>query len=432
MSLEIPRLDLKEVRETILSDSIKGMRGNVAPFPLHKIGAQGWNVLREDLPLPLMVLKQSALKHNSELMQRYLQKRRIYLAPHGKTHMAPQLFDLQIAAGAWAITAATVNQIHVYRRFGVQRILMANQLLGRQNVRYVVEELNRDAAFEFYCLVDSADGVRSLAKLLRELKLRRRIRVLLEAGFCGGRTGVRTLEGARQVIRELRACSDVLGIAGVEAFEGIISLETAADGIDEINRVLKFVQNILFELIPEDLAGVDSIVLSAGGSAYFDVVASSFAEIESPFPKRIVLRSGCYLTHDSGIYEKQQECRTQRGWTDGQFRPALEVWSYVQSLPEPGLAILTMGKRDCAYDYSLPVPEKSYCPTKGQEPLSGCQITALNDQHAYLKYPAAKDLQLGDMISCGISHPCTAFDKWKFIPVVNDQYDVTDAIVTFF
>jgi len=173
----------------MLNDSIKGIPGGVEPFPLREISKQGWNVLREDLPLPLMVLKQDALRHNSELMQHYLQRCNLFLAPHGKTHMAPQLFDLQIAAGAWAITAATVSQIQIYRRFGVQRILMANQLFGRQNVLYIVEEINRDPKFEFYCLMDSADGVRYLAKMLRQCKLSRPIKVLLEAGFHGGRTG---------------------------------------------------------------------------------------------------------------------------------------------------------------------------------------------------------------------------------------------------
>lgn len=432
MALQTPRLALQEIRETILTGSLKGIPGNVIPFPLHELAAQKWNVLREDLPLPLMVLRHSALQHNSEVMRRYVQSRGIHLAPHGKTHMAPQLFDLQIADGAWAITAATASQIQVYRRFGVQRILMANQLLGRQNISYIVNELNRDPSLDFYCLVDSADGVRCLAQQLRDFHLRRRMNVLLEAGLSGGRTGVRTLDAARQLVRQLRADSDVLAISGVEIFEGIISAEANGDETVKVHNALNSVRCILSELTPSDFSGVDAVVLSAGGSAYFDLVPATFSGVEFPVPKRIVLRSGCYLTHDSGIYQSQQERRLQRGWIDGEFQPALEVWSYVQSLPEPGLAILTMGKRDCAYDYSLPIPEKSYRPGRGLQPLADCQITALNDQHAYLKYPVNTSLQLGDLICCGISHPCTAFDKWKFIPVVDDDYRVVDGILTFF
>ena len=432
MSQQIPSLVLKQIHEMMLNDSIKGIPGGVEPFPLREISKQGWNVLREDLPLPLMVLKQEALRHNSELMQHYLQRCNLFLAPHGKTHMAPQLFDLQIAAGAWAITAATVSQIQIYRRFGVQRILMANQLFGRQNVLYIVEEINRDPKFEFYCLMDSADGVRYLAKMLRQCKLSRPIKVLLEAGFHGGRTGFRTLEGARQAIGELRASSDVLTIAGVEGFEGIIGLERSDDATRKVDDLLCFVRSILDELTVEDFSTVGEVVLSAGGSDYFDRVAESFRKASFALPKRIVLRSGCYLTHDSGMYQKAQERRVARGWDQGEFRPALELWSYVQSLPEPELAILTMGKRDCAYDYSLPQPEKSYRRSAGERELPDCRIRTLNDQHAYMTFPAGTDLKVADMIACGISHPCAAFDKWRFIPVVDEAYDIIDAIITFF
>jgi D-serine dehydratase len=432
MAPQIPSLLLQEIHEMMLNDSIKGIPGGVKPFPLREITKQGWNVLREDLPLPLMVLKQPALRHNSELMQRYLQRSNLFLAPHGKTHMAPQLFDLQIAGGAWAITAATVSQIQIYRRFGVQRILMANQLFGRQNVRYVVEEINRHPEFEFYCLMDSADGVRYLANMLRELKVYRPIRVLLEAGVPGGRTGFRTLESARDVIGEMRASSDVLAVAGVAGFEGIIGLERTEDATQKVDDLLCFVRSILEELTIQDFSGVDEVVLTAGGSAYFERVAGIFRKANFALPKRIVLRSGCYLTHDSGMYQKSQERRLASGWDNGEFRPALELWSYVQSLPEPELAILTMGKRDCAYDYSLPHPEKSYRRNTGERELSGCRIFALNDQHAYMTFPAGTDLKVGDMIACGISHPCAAFDKWRFIPVVDEAYDVIDAIITFF
>ena len=432
MPQQIPGLALNEIHEMMLNDSFKGIPGDVEPFPLREIGKRRWNVLREDLPLPLMVLKQSAVRQNSEIMQRYLQQHDLFLAPHGKTHMAPQLFDLQIAAGAWAITAATVSQIQVYRRFGVQRILMANQLFGRQNIRYIVEETNVHPEFEFYCLVDSPEGVRYLAKMLREFQIARPIRVLLEAGFQGGRTGFRGVESAREVIGELRACPDVLAIAGVEGFEGIISLDQREGGDSRVDGLLHFIQSILGELTVEDFSRVHEVILSAGGSAYFDRVAQIFQKVEFGLPKRIVIRSGCYLTHDSEMYEAFQERRVIRGWDNGKFRPALEIWSYVQSLPEPGLAILTMGKRDCAYDYLLPRPEKTYRRGAGERALPACQITALNDQHAYMNYPRGTDLRVGDMIASGISHPCTAFDKWKFIPVVDDHYDVVDGIVTFF
>lgn len=424
-------LDLTAIQELLLDDCMKGLPGGVDPFPLRDITQRGWNVLREDLPLPLMVLKRPALHHNARLMRGYLEKSQLFIAPHGKTSMAPQLFELQIAEGAWALTAATVSQIQVYRRFGVRRILMANQLVGRQNVRYIVEQLNEDPEFDFYSLVDSTAGAAYLTSLLREFKLRRPMRVLLEAGVRGGRTGLRTLAATREAIAALRASRDVLAIAGVEGFEGIIGLGTP-EGLSKVDDFLQFVGSLLGELKRDDFSAVDEVIMTAGGSSYFDRVAQIFRSADFALPKRVVLRSGCYLTHDSGMYEKSQEERLARGWESEPFIPALEIWSYVQSLPEPGLAILTMGKRDCPYDYLLPHPAKHHRPNAGIKELRDCRISALNDQHAYMNYEGDPRFEVGDMIGCGISHPCTAFDKWRFIPMVDDKYDIVDAVITFF
>ena len=49
------------------------MPGGIAPIALRDIGSQGWNLLREDLPLPLAVLRESALAHNGDWMRRFLE-----------------------------------------------------------------------------------------------------------------------------------------------------------------------------------------------------------------------------------------------------------------------------------------------------------------------------------------------------------------------
>ena len=113
----------------------------------------------------------------------------------------------------------------------------------------------------------------------------------------------------------------------------------------------------------------------------------------------------------------------------------MEVWAYVQSVPEPGLAVLSAGKRDISHDIDLPVVEKWFRPglTERPEPLLGeTAITALHDQHACLRFSGKTDLAVGDMIALGISHPCTTFDKWQLLWLVDDEYNVTGGIRTFF
>lgn len=176
-------VDRAGIERTKLDQCVKGMPGGISPFDLGEIGTRGWNVLREDLLLPLAVLKENALTHNGHWMRAFLEQSGAVIAPHGKTTMSPQLFERQIADGAWAITVATPHQLQVARAFGFQRIVLANQLVGRQAIRYLLDELRRDPAFEFYCLVDSPANVAQLAQCADAEKLDRPLLLLIEGGF---------------------------------------------------------------------------------------------------------------------------------------------------------------------------------------------------------------------------------------------------------
>ena len=143
------------------------------------------------------------------------------------------------------------------------------------------------------------------------------------------------------------------------------------------------------------------------------------------------------MTHDSGFYERYARAMSARGgaaWRErGGLRPALEIWTHVQSRPETGLAILAFGKRDASFDVELPVPLAHIRDGGARIALDGAaRIVKLNDQHAYMEVPADADVRVGDLVGCGISHPCTTFDKWRWMPVVDDSYGVTGAIRTFF
>jgi D-serine dehydratase len=418
-------------KEVWLDDTVKGIPGGTNPFLLSQIADLKWNVRREDLPFPLLVLKRSALLRNIQIMNTFLQEHQVSIAPHGKTHMSPQLAHLQLASGAWGITAGNVSQVIAFRRAGVQRILLANQLVGRQNIRAIADELNNDATFDFYCLVDSPEGAQHLARLAGQFGLQRQINVLLEIGYNNGRTGCRTVDQARDVLHELRNHRRWLRLAGVEGFEGSIARDNPQEAHTQVNIFLMFLKDFLNELRAEDFPDATELIVSAGGSAYFDMVAKTFEAEKFLLPIRIVLRSGCYLTYDSKMYQDSCEEMVQRGWRGEKFAAAFELWSYVQSIREKGLAILTMGKRDAPYDVYMPTPLRRERGGAVAD-LSRSEIKRLNDQHAYLHFPEGTDLQFGDQVVCGISHPCTAFDKWRFIPIVDDEYTVVDGIVTYF
>jgi D-serine dehydratase len=430
-------MQLDQVLRTPIEPTTKGWPALAGALPPRAVGQQGWNLLRQDLPLPVAVLKGSALSHNSRWMRRFLEQFDVRLCPHGKTTMAPQLFARQLADGAFGITVATVQQLMVCRRFGVPRVLMANQLIGRQAIRQVIAELEADPGFEFLCVVDSRAGVEALLGELRDHPLGRPFEVLLEGGAAGGRTGCRSITDALAVARAVAAAPE-LALVGVEGFEDVMG-GGIADAEPKVEAFLEFLVETARACATEDLFAPGPVILSAGGSKYFDQVSRIFRGAGLGRPVEIVLRSGCYLSHDSKIYTEAFARLSERTPEVEQLgeglRPALELWAAVQSTPEPGLAVLTMGKRDVSHDLDLPIPKQWYRPglhARPQDLGGGFGVSGLYDQHTCLRVPADSPLRVGDLVSFGVSHPCTTFDKWRLLYVVDDDYTVTEAIRTFF
>lgn len=421
-----------------LDGQTKGLPASLGETRADQIGQLGWNVLAEDLPLPLALLKESALRHNSAWMRGFLAMARVSIAPHGKTSMSPQLFARQLADGAWGITVATVQQLRVCRTHGIGRVLLANQLVGRQAIDYVLDELARDPQFEFFALVDSVAGVELLVRAAAHRNPGRPLRLLVECGFRGGRAGCRSVDEALAVARAVARARPHLSLAGVEGFEGAVPAAAPNEQDERVRAFVAFMAEVAGVAASQGLIDAGEVILSAGGSAWFDLAAELPRRLGDR-QVRVVLRSGCYLTHDSDTYTRAAERmreRTPRIAALGPgLRDALELWAHVQSLPEPGLAILGMGKRDVSYDLHLPFPRLvSRRGSAGRTATlpAGCEITALNDQHAFMRVPPQAALEVGDLIGCTISHPCTTFDKWRFLPIVDDAYDVIDAITTSF
>jgi D-serine dehydratase len=394
------------------------------------------NLLSQQVSFPCAVVKQSVLQRNEKWMTEFARRSGVRLCPHGKTSMSPELFARQIANGAWGITAATSHQLRVMRKCGISRIFYANQIVDPTTIRYLIAELARDPAFEFYCLVDSRRGVDILAA--QATGASRPINVLLEVGQNGGRTGVRTLVEAIDVARAVRERPELV-LAGVELFEFTVAgsdLQTR-----EYNMAVLFNTFVDTTRELDRLGFFDSkhVILSAGGSAYFDMAAAAMSSVELTRPIIPLLRSGCYLTSDEawlpGFIERMRSRSAIAADIPEPPMGAIEVWAYIQSRPEQTRAFATLGKRDVSHDIDLPRVVRWFRPGLHTQPVAmsnGTVIEALNDQHAYLKIPADSPLVVGDMIAVGISHPCTTFDKWRGMLLVDDEYNVIGALSTRF
>ena len=384
-----------------------------------------------DLLLPTLALRGSALRHNVDLFARWCEENGVSHAPHGKTTMAPQLFRSQLEAGAWAVTAATVAQTRLMWEHGVRRVLLANQVVDRPGLEWVAGTLAADPTFALLVLVDSVAGVQRMDDLLGSAGLAGRLDVLLELGASGGRAGVRTLAEADAVAAAVNRARH-LDLAGVECFEGIYPPDRTDDSVAGVDALVGSLTELLVAL---DERGVlkdrEEVVISAGGSCYPDRAASLLAALPSlSRPARAVVRSGCYLTHDHGRLGRCSPLHAEAGHHLGALQPALELWAHVLAAPEPGLALCGFGKRDAPYDVDLPVVLGRVEEDRSWSPVQGARVASLNDQHAFVRHEA--DLAVGDLLVFGVSHPCTAFDKWPLVPVLDDNDCVVDVIRTYF
>lgn len=407
----------------------KGLGQLEAASSAKEIARLGWNLLREDLSLPAAVLYCDKLEHNLHWMQRFIDAYGVRLAPHGKTTMAPRLFQMQLDGGAWGITLATAHQSMVAHAHGVRRVLMANQLVGRQNMQ-IIADLIRDPEFEFYCLADSAEGVEQPGRFFQERGLK--LKVLIELGVMGGRCGVRDDNQLQIVLEALDHWKGSVELCGIEIYEGVLKEE------EGIRQFMRRACGVTRSLLAANKFARRPALLSGAGSAWYDVVAEELTAAGLGDAVEIILRPGCYLTHDVGSYETQQQRILQSNPIAREMRsglePALHIWAYVQSIPEPELAVVTMGRRDAAFDSGLPTPALHYRPGSAEpHPVPAhWETTRLMDQHGYLKIAAGDDVRVGDVIAFNISHPCLTFDKWRLLTIVDEKYDVVDVVKTYF
>ncbi|MDX6350817.1 MAG: hypothetical protein QOF84_5607 [Streptomyces sp.] len=409
----------EELYDERVDHRFKGLPPDADGLTVRRLAAERRSLFDGGFTTPLLTLSAPALEHNLAQLASYARAYGLAFAPHGKTSMAPQLFERQLAHGAWGITAAVPHQVRVYRAYGIQRIFLANELVDAAALRWLSAELDADPGFRFICYVDSVRGVE-----LMDAALTRPVDVVVELGVDGGRTGVRDADTAA-LVADAVAGARHLRLVGVAGYES-----TAPDVRKWLGELVALAERFDAE---GRFADAEEIVLSAGGSEWFDLVAEAFEPVGGGLSKPVLklLRSGAYVSHDDVHYRDLTPFH-DRIPDKGSLEPALRLWTQVLSRPEPALALLNAGKRDAPYDLDLPVPQLIRRPDGTVLPADGLTVTKLADQHAFVAVAPGTDVEVGDWVALGLSHPCTAFDKWQLIPLVEPDGTVSDYIRTFF
>ena len=406
----------------------------VPSHELSALGERGWRVLDDHLPYPLATLRREALMHNLHWLQGWATRKGVALAPHGKTTMSPELFQLQLQAGAWGLTVAHVSQLSVALAAGASRCIIANQVLAPADLDGLLHLRQRHPHAQVWFLVDSMAQLALIEQWHLQRQVDRPLDVLLELGVPGFRTGCRSHEEALALARAL-AASPAVRLCGLECYEGGLAQCDSAHDSAAVSTLVRRVREVLQAIDQEALWQDETVLVTAGGSAIFDLILPLLVGYRLQRPVQGVLRSGCYITHDHGHYAGFLRLVEQREGLDSSLQPALEVWTLVQSVPEPGLALLSGGRRDLSHDQRMPVPVR-WAP-RGSRLAQAApvqwQVQALSDQHAHLRLdPEGPQPQVGDRVALGISHPCTTFDKWRWMALVEEDGLISGTIHTCF
>lgn len=385
----------------------------------------GLNVTDPEFPAPQVVAYQDRIAHNIDLMSRWCRHHRCEIAPHSKTAMSPQLALRQLDAGAVGVTVATTAQARVMQAAGVQRIILANQLVNKAGAAWAAHAC--ESGIDLAVFVDSFEGLHALRHSAASMP----ISILIEVGAEGGRTGVRSIEQAVALARDAADFSGVQ-VVGIAGYEGVFLDDSSLDSRRGVREFLRQMAAVFEAVAARSLFAADRPpILTAGGSACFDDVAEILVPVAGSLDGQVVLRSGCYLTHDHGLYESVSPLASDDRWPC--FLPAIEVFSQVLSRPEPELALLDAGRRDLSFDAGLPRPLSRGRIGQDRSPApKWWRVTSLMDHHAFLTLRAEDDLSPGDYVALGISHPCTTLDKWRYIPEISADGTVTSVIATSF
>lgn len=420
------------VDDTLLTARDKGLPARAVGMTVAEFLATGPRL--DEFWTPLIALDDAAMDANVATMAAWCAERGFEIMPHGKTTMAPALWKRQTDAGATGITLATMGQVRTGRDLGLDSIMLANAAVDPRSLAWLAGEL-ADPGFRFVSWADSPATVEAMEQGLLAAGAPRAVDVCVELGAAGGRTGARSIAEAVRIAERI-AGSSVLRLAGVSGYEGSLAHDRSPAGVTAVRSYLEAQIELHAELAPMYDDG--DVFVTAGGSAYFDIVADVWAGADRDGRTRFTLRSGAYIVHDDGFYRGispfDEGAARVVGPADGspRFINAMHGIARVVSSPEPGLALVDAGKRDLPYDEGMPIP-RAWRTTSSEpwQPLQG-EVSAMNDQHSYVR--SQQPLPIGSVVRLGLSHPCTAFDKWRVMPVVESAESdvVVELIRTWF
>ncbi len=433
---------LKEIEETKINSKIKGI-----PFlksrKIKIIKSQKLNIIKENVQFPILSINKKKLLNNINIMNNFAKQNNVNLAPHCKTFMSPQLIS-NFLKKTWGVTISNNQQLSSIINLNIKNIIYGNLITNESNLTQYLFILKKyENISNIYLCIDSLYGLNLLSKTIQKNKIKFKIRILIELGVKNGRCGIRNFNSFKKFVNLFLRNSNNIIISGLFFYEGAIVDKKISNISNKIKNLIDLTYKCHCELLNRNLYKEKKKIISGGGSEYFDLVVNYFNKLNFTKDTKLILRPGSFIAYGHGYYEKKIKyiknrniCNDLSKKNSTFFEPSLLLWSHVISINDSGLAIINFGKRDVSFDLGNPIPINIYRNKKIFKDIKNnsmkLNVFKLNDQHAFLKYNNKSELKIGDLISFGITHPCITVDKWRYIYLVNSNYDIIDVYKTFF
>lgn len=329
----------------------------------------------EDLPTPAVLIDLEVVERNIATMQRRAAEACVNLRPHAKTHKAPQIGRMQLAAGARGVTLAKVSEAEVFAREGFDDIFLGYPIFGADKARRLLALTDRA---RIVVGADSEEGARSLGAVFHAAGKRLPVRLKIDCGY--HRVGVppeRALETARSIAALPGIAFDGLFTHGGQGYGGETPEEVARIGREE-GRIVSETAEAL------RAAGLPVAEVSLGSTP---TVASAVTQ-----PGVTECRPGTYVYNDFS-----QVSLGSCGFEDC----ALTVLATVVSVPAPDRAVLDAGSKTLSAD-----PLRPHAGGHGLVVGRRSRLARLSEEHGVLQVEPGESFRIGERVRVLPNHAC--------------------------
>ncbi|HEY2797036.1 MAG TPA: alanine racemase [Thermoanaerobaculia bacterium] len=328
-----------------------------------------------DLPTPAVLVDLDVVEKNVASMQARARASGVKLRPHAKTHKAPRIGRMQIAAGASGLTLAKVSEAEVFAREGFDDIFLGYPIFGADKARRLLALSDR---VRLAVGADSEEGARSLGEVFHAAGRRLPVRLKIDCGY--HRVGVppdRALEIARRIAGLPGISFDGLFTHGGQGYGGATPEEVARIGRDEGRIVAETAE-----------------ALRAAGLPVGEVSLGSTPTVASAVTQRGVTecRPGTYVYNDFS-----QVSLGSCGFEDC----ALTVLATVVSVPASDRAVVDAGSKTLSSD-----PLRPRAGGHGLVLGRKTRVVRLSEEHGVLQVEPGESFRVGERVRILPNHAC--------------------------